>query len=207
MKSLLCAVLLAELGCWSTRAPATTTPGPAAVDEPASAGGRGPETCTEAGERVVLRTCRDGDALAWTITNRTEVSVWAFVAPQGTKRPTLSRDNVAVRADRGQVVLSKLRRPPIDGELVPIGAVLLAPGHSDHGSVPIGTRVNQGAANITGAQISGTSWVLSVTLEIGFAEVRPIDRPVPTKPEPLVVVFNVEPSRQEIVRAPAVRWR
>ena len=155
----------------------------------------------------MLRTCREGDALAWTITNRSDVPVWAFVAPQGTKRPMLSRDNVNVRADQGQVVLSKLQRDPIGGERVPIGAVLLAPGDSDRGSVPVGTRVNPSAANITGARINGTSWVLTVALEIGFAEQRPIVRPVPTKPEPLVVLVDFERSRQEIVRAPAVRWR
>jgi len=155
----------------------------------------------------LLRTCREGDALAWTITNRSDVPVWAFVAPQGTKRPTLSRDNVLVRADQGQVVLSKLQLGPIGGERVPIGAVLLAPGDSDRGSVPVGTRVNQSAANITGAEINGTSWVLTVALEIGFAEQRPNDRAFPTKPEPLVVLLNFESSRQEIVRAPAVRWR
>lgn len=202
MKSLLCAILVAELGCWSTSEPAPTKP-----ESSAAVTARGPETCTEAGERVLLRTCRERDSLAWTITNRMDVPIWAFVAPQGTKSPTLSRDNVAVRADRGQVVLSKLRRPPIGGEQVPIGAVLLAPGESDRGSVPVGTRVNQGAANITGAQVSGTTWVLSVALEVGFAEVRPIDRAIPTKPPPLVVVINVEPSRQEIVRTPAVPWR
>lgn len=90
---------------------------------------------------------------------------------------------------------------------MPIGAVLLAPGESDHGSVPVGTRVNERAANVTGAQVRGTSWVLSVALEVGFAEARPADRALPTKPEPLFVVSNVDPSRQEIVRTPAVPWR
>jgi len=205
MKSLLCAVLIVELGCWSTSEPAPTKTEQTSAD--ASTSARGAETCTDAGDRLLLRTCREGDNLAWTVTNRLEVPVWAFVAPQGTKQPTFSRDNVAARSDRGQVVLFKLQLPDIAGERVPIGAVLLAPGASDRGSVPVGTRINAGAVNITGAQVTGTTWVHSVALEIGFAERRPTDRPSPTRPDPLVVLTNFKPSLQETVRSPAVPWR
>ena len=199
-RSLLCVVLIADVACWHANGAPPTT------DSTVATRSRARETCTEGGERLVLRTCRDGNDLVWAITNHSDSTLWAFVAPQGTKQPTFSYANVHARAAAGQLMLSKVARGLIDGELVQIGALQLAPGETAHGVVPLGVEMDPTAAHINGAIPHGAR-IVSVTLEIGFAEQQRSDRTIPTRPEPLVIVTNFQRARQEIVRAPAVPWR
>lgn len=193
-KSLLCAVLVAS-ACWRGSAP-----------EPSKPIVRAKPACTEGGERLLLRTCRRGDDLVWTITNNSDATLWAFVAPRGTKQPTLSYANVLARIHGGHVVLSKLARESLGGERALIGALELVPGAHADGVVPVGTRIDPAAEHITGAEIRGSATIASVALEIGFAEKQATDRTIATKPEPLVLVVSFDAARQEVVRAPPMAW-
>lgn len=197
-RSLLCVVLIAELGCWSASEPSL---------EPRTAriAPRAPETCTQSGDRLELVACRQGTNLAWTITNRTAVPLWAFVAPPAKGPYAFSRDNAVAIADRGHVVLMKLEPPLIEGERFPTGAVLLAPGETDQGSIPVGERINPQAKNFGGVRVTGTAWVMSVRLEVGFAELHPMDNPQPVSS--FMVLTGFRRVRQELVRTPAVPWR
>ena len=210
MKSLLVAALLAEAGCWSVSPRSTVIP--AQEDESDSAHQTPPPqarasepSCTETGDRLALQICNDGETLAWTVTNRATVDLWAFVAPQGTKRGTFDRANVNVRAAAGHVVLSKVPLTPVGGERSFVAAVRLAPGASDTGAIPLGDRIDPAAVYITGAKVAGTSVIETVTLEVAFAEVRKNDRTVPTQPSPLTVVLSLH-ARQETIRALPIPW-
>ncbi len=197
-RNLLCVVLIAELGCWSASEPA---PEPRIT----KIAPRAPETCTQSGDRLEVVACRQGNNLAWTVTNRTAVPLWAFVAPPAGGPGAFSRDNAVVIADRGHVVLMKLEPPLIEGERFPTGAVLLAPGASDQGSVPIGERINPQAKNLSGLRVTGTAWVVSVQLEVGFAEQHPTDNP--QEVASFMVLTGFRRARQELVRTPVVPWR
>jgi hypothetical protein len=113
---------------------------------------------------------------------------------------------VNVRADSGNVILSKLPLPPIGGERTFIAAVLLGPGDVDQGTIPLGARVNASAPNITGAKIVGTREIWTVALEMAFAEKRAGDQTVPTQPPPLVVVITSFAPR-EVVTSKPMSWR
>ena len=198
LRNLFCVVVIAELGCGSASEPAPEPP-------TAKTAPRAPETCTQSGDRLEVVACRQGTNLAWTVTNRTAVPLWAFVAPPAGDQGAFSRENAVVIADRGHVVLMKLERPLIEGERFPTGAVLLAPGESDQGSVPLGERINPQASNLGGVRVTGTAWVMSVQLEVGFAEQHPMDNPHPVASFMVLTGFRL--VRQELVRTPAVPWR
>ena len=202
MKSLLCAVLVVELGCWSSTSTQDST-APTTQAPPRSA-----PTCTEHGDRLKIVACRDGNNVAWTITNVSNTPLWAFVAPPTGSTGEFDRANAAARIESGRVVLTKIVFPPIEGERVFTAAVPLAPGESDHGVIPLGQQLNTRAKNLTRVQVIGATSVTSVELEIGFAEQRPKDDPHPVKNrEPLVLLLGFDRKRQEIARAPAVPWR
>jgi hypothetical protein len=202
-KSLLYVALVVEAACWTP----SSTPAPPAVTPIDHEAPRSPETCADAGERMQIHVCRRDDNLAWTITNKTDVALWAFVAPPAGPIGGFDRANaIAVMTD-GHVLLTKMQPPPYGGETHPAGAIKLAPGDSDTGVVPIGRRLNEGAPNFTGAAISGTSNVLDVALEVAFIEARPGDQTFqPKNPDWVQFLTNFDRKREEMVRSPAVRW-
>ena len=197
-KSFLCLLLVGEFGCWSASEPAP---------EPRVEKGlpRTAETCVQSGDRLEVVACRRGNNLAWTVRNRSSVSLWAFVAPPAGERGAFSRDHAGVSADRGRVLLMKIEPPLMMGERVATGAVLLAPGESDRGSVPVGELVDSRSGNFSAFRVIGSPWVMSVELEVGFVEQRPLDRPHPVGSFTVLVGFQRE--RQQLVRTPAVPWR
>jgi hypothetical protein len=205
-KNLLCVALIVEAACWSTP-PTAEPPTMAPIDH---VGSRSPETCADAGERLLVHVCRRDDNLAWTITNKTDVALWAFVAPPAFPIGGFDRANAIAVMTEGHVVLTKMHPPPYGGETHPAGAVRLAPGESDTGVVPIGQRLNVGAQNFTGIAVSGTSYVLDVALEVAFVEARPNDHTFQPSGrdglDGLLVLTNFDRKRQETVRSPAVRW-
>lgn len=209
LRNLLIVALLVELvGCWtSSQTPADLPPRVTKGSASPPAPRVRPEACAEAGDRLVLVVCRRGDDLAWTITNITNVPLWAFVGPPAGPIRGLSRDNAVVRAVDGNVLLTKIQFPPVGGEPVFTGVVALAPGESDSGVVPLGVRLNPKAANFTGRAVTGTSSVLTVALEIGFAERRAGDqsRPAP-RPYPFLLLTGFDRARQIIVRSPELPW-
>jgi hypothetical protein len=207
MRNLLCVALVAELGCWAPTARERPVAGSATTSDAPPIAAPARPICTEGGERLVLRTCREGDHLAWMVTNQTDVPLWVFVAPRGTKIGTYRRDNVIARIKDGELLLSKMELPPIDGERTFVAAVLLAPGETDRGTVLIGARLDPTAMNINAVAISGSRTVRSVALEVAYAVRSPRDSPQQITPHPFVVVGNFERSRQESVRAPPVPWR
>jgi hypothetical protein len=194
--------LVVQAACWSSSSPAPALPNAVPIDPP-----RSPETCADAGERLQIHVCRRDDNLAWTITNKTDVALWAFVAPPAGPIGGFDRANaIAVMTD-GHVVLTKMQPPPYGGEMHPAGAIKLAPGDSDTGVVPIGRQLNEGAPNFAGSAIRGTSYVLDVALELAFVEARPGDQTFqPKNPAWVQTLINFDRKRQEMVRSPAVRW-
>lgn len=209
-RNLLVAALLVELvGCW-TSSQTPDEPLPSKTNGSASTASPQvrPENCAEHGDRLLIVVCRRGDDLAWTIKNITDVPLWAFVAPPAGPVRGLSRENAVLRMIDGNVLLTKLQFAPVGGEPVFTGVVALAPGVSDTGVVPLGVRVNTKAKNFTGRAVTGTSWVLSVALEIGFAEQRPGDQSRPAPREyPFLLLTGFDRKRQTIVRSPELRWR
>jgi hypothetical protein len=196
---------LALSACWTT--PTTEPVHPA----PSGGGGgaiREARPCSEGGDRLALVICRDGDAVTWTVTNKTEVPLWVFVAPPGHASPYLRRENAAARASHGAVLLSKKKFLRVGDHPMHTGAVELAPGESDQGAVVVGDVFDPGAPNFTGVAFEGDALIESVTLEVGFVEVSPAFRPQPApKPDPFVILMRFDPSQQEIVTVPPVPWR
>lgn len=209
MKSLLVVALLADAGCWTApppraESPATRAPAPHGTAPPDE---RSPESaCTEAGDRLVLQLCNDREVLTWTVTNRTSSDLWAFVAPASTKRGTFDRANVNVTSEDGHVVLSKREPPAVGGERHWVAAVRLAPAESDTGAIPLGARIDRAAPNVTGAKVVGNATIITVTLEVAFAEARANDRTTPTQPAPFIIVLKAR-APQESVRGIPVPWR
>ncbi len=206
-KSLLYVALVVEAACWTApataEAPTTATP----IAGAQATGVRSPETCAEAGERLHVRVCRRDDNLEWTVTNRTGVDLWAFVAPPAGPVGGFDRANAIARMGDGHLLLTKMQAPPYGGELHPTGVVKLAPGEHDTGVVTIGRRVNASAPNFTGVAVRGSSYVLTVALEVAFAEARPGDRVTAApKPYPFQLLLGFRQEREEIVRSPPIRW-
>lgn len=155
----------------------------------------------------MLEVCREGHDLTWTITNRTELPLWAFVAPPSRGIPVLSRDNAILRSDNGNLLLTKHQGPPVGDHPVFTGAIALRPGESDRGVVRIGRLLDRSVQHLVGVEVA-PSYVLSVALEIGFAEQRPGDRTRSApKPLPFVLLIEFDRARQEHVRSPALAWQ
>lgn len=196
MRSSLLAITLAVSGCSSTQA-AERVP----VAPRVSLAKAGDGTCVESGERLVLLVCRRGHDLAWTVTNKTDVTLWAFIAP-----PSLHsgprRDNAFMHATGGAVLLRKFQLFANLPEPIFTGAIALVPGASDHGLVPIGARLDPEAQNFYGEPRGQR--VTSVTLEVGFAEQRTTDKTHALKE--VVIVLNLDSTQQEIVRSPELSW-
>jgi hypothetical protein len=166
------------------------------------------EICAEAGDRLVVQVCRRDDDLEWTVTNRTDVALWVFVAPPAGPVHGLDRANAIAMMTDGKLLLRKFQVQPIGGELVPVGAVSLAPGASDNGRVPLGGYLNTNAPNFSGAIAKGSSAILSVELDVGFAEQRRGDQTdIVAKKNGLVILPSFDRSRQQFVRSPALSWR
>lgn len=182
----------AAASCWSSN------PGHSVAANP----------CVEAGDRLRVRICRRHDAVEWTVTNRTHVELWAFVAPPAGPYFAPDRAYAVASMSDGKLLLRKFHLEPIGGEMVFTGAVLLSPGASDSGRVPLGTRLNEHAANFVGASAKGTNVIATVALEIGFAEQRRSDTHN-SMPEQngLIVLPDFDRSHQEFVRSPELPWR
>jgi len=204
------ALLVSLAACWSTSRPSTTNPPPnSGIDASTSAGTSKPTVgCVEAGAQLLVQICRRDDDLEWTVMNRTNAPLWAFVAPPAGPIGSLDRANAVATMSDGNLLLRKLQLQPIGGEAVFTGAVLLAPGESDNGLVPIGARLNPNAPNFVGAFSKGTTIIAGVALEVGYAEQRRSDQndAVP-KANGLVILTSFERSRQQFARSPDLSWR
>jgi hypothetical protein len=215
-------VSLAASGCWSSSTPATTTPTGSDGSDGSVGGGTIADVsgdaratthvsapCVEAGERLLVQICRRADDdVEWTVTNRSDVPLWAFVAPPAGPVQDLDRGNAIAMMTDGKLLLRKFQVQPVGGEAVFVGAVLLAAGKSDNGTIRLGARLNTSAPNFTGAFAKGTTVIQSVELEVGFAERRPGDQnDVVPKSSGLVILPNFKRSRQEFARSPALSWR
>jgi hypothetical protein len=211
-KSLLIEVLVAEAlaACWSppppvrSESPAPTTPPQLASTDSSP--------CRESGERLALVVCRSDDDLAWTVTNHTDVTLWVFVAPPSIYKGKRARENAFVEARDGNIVLQKLQLPGPMDEPIMSGAIALAPGMSDSGVVPLGPEFVPDARNFwlrsRTRQHPSRQWIKTVTLEVGYAERRSADRPIPPDAHQEYYLFMaLEKSRQTFVRSPALPWR
>lgn len=164
--------------------------------------------CVEAGDRLRVRICRRHDAVEWTVSNRTHTALWAFVAPPAGPTGSLDRANAVAMMSDGKLLLRKFHLPSVWGEAVVVGAVLLSPGASDSGRVPLGARLNERAANFVGAIAKGTNVIATVALEIGFAEQRSSDQQdaMPER-DGLLFLPNFNRSHQQFARSPELPWR
>lgn len=204
-KNLLFAALIAELaGCWSSVEHTPTPPPPEPTRSTSSGAASFGPTCAQSGDRLVLEVCRHDRDLAWTITNRTDTTLWAFVAPQSVNNQR-SRENAVARSTNGHVLLTKIDFGVVGDHPTHPGAVALAPGESDQGIVPIGDRLDPRGKNFVGVAVQGGTLVSHVALEIGYAVQHRADRTHVAAP--FVLVIGFDRSRQEIVRSPEVAWR
>lgn len=201
-KSLLAVALVAS-ACWAapSRQPETFSP-PERPRAPSPAtpsleDGR----CHERGERLLLATCRRGHDLTWKVTNLTDATLLVFVAPPAIDAGP-RRDNAYLSISGGQVLLRKIQLLHGLDDYYPSGAVTLAPGASDGGVVTLGARLDPKARHFYGEPRGQR--ITSVVLEVGFTVKRPRDQLVPLRD--LVMLFDRDPTRYELVRSPELSW-
>lgn len=222
-RNLRAAALLASLqaiACWSSSKPTTADPDESGQGNVTSTGttagaqtggaaaSRASAACVEGGERLVVQICQRDDDLDWTATNRADVPLWVFVAPPAGPIGGLDRANAIAMMSDGKLLLRKFQVQPIGGELVFVGAVLLAPGETDSGRVPLGARLNTSAKNFAGAYAKGATIIQSVVLEVGFADQRRGDQAEPaSRGSPFMILTRFDRSRQQFARTPALSWR
>ena len=213
MKNLLAILLIVETGCWA-KAPSAVPQGRAGTASGISSKGASEpppaniERCATAGDELVLEVCREDVAVAWKITNRLPTRVFAFVAPPSGSTGRRSSENAYVSADDGAVTLFKVVPPLMDGEAVGVGVVTLEPGGVYEARVPLKPHLERSAPHFSGFRLRGSTWIRSVSLEIGYAEARGDDELLPAnKPDAFPVVLGFQRRRQRLVRSPPVPWQ
>ena len=208
-KTLLSSVLVVELaGCWNE---APSRPVPASPGQRSNVAALDTDPCRRSGDRLTLIVCRRNHDLAWTVTNRTDATLWVFVAPPALDGAP-ARANAFVEFSNGQVSLHKIQLAGPMDEPIMSGAIALSPGASDSGVIPLGDELLPEAKNLF-LRNANQRWprrqpIQTVSLEVGFAEQRPTDRPIPPDVDREFYLFMaLDRDRQELVRSPGLRWR